>query len=155
MKSKQISLMSDAAKELGVNPLTGEACAYGQRILCDVSERGRDLLGKFLGISTVPLPVEESWNQKVGEDDAIGSVMLTVSVLEELAVFALFEQGYYAVLFSTRHVVGVDREVLNRHQQEAPEELSKMNPRINLKLVFTSQPSEGDRNVHAATGRAV
>ena len=46
---KTVTCFNDLAA-YGIEPLTGEACGLGYRILCDVTERGRNVVGKALGI---------------------------------------------------------------------------------------------------------
>lgn len=65
-------------EEFGITCLTGEACGVGLRVLCDVTEEGRDLLREFFRMSVVA----ESWN------GGVGSVMLPYSCLEDLWLYA-------------------------------------------------------------------
>lgn len=44
----------DDLRPYGIIALTGESCGLMYRILCDVTERGRLILAKALGISHCP-----------------------------------------------------------------------------------------------------
>src|SRR5947208_3214060 len=68
----------------GIDPLTGEACGLSYRILCDVTEGGRNVLAKAFGIPSIALP--EAWNRGSAADPHVGSVMLAPELLVPLAV---------------------------------------------------------------------
>jgi hypothetical protein len=38
-------------RSFGINALTGEACAVGKRLLCDVNDQGRKLLCSIFGFA--------------------------------------------------------------------------------------------------------
>ena len=75
-------------QDFGINPLTGEACKFGMRVLCDLTEKGRDLVCVFLGGEMID-GFPENWNTQVGNEKAVSSVMLTHRALSDLMVFAL------------------------------------------------------------------
>src|SRR5437868_5108275 len=75
----------------GIDALTGEACGLGFRILCDVSEKGRQILAKAFGIPSLTLPA--SWNPGSKDDPHTGSIMLAQEMLVPIAIFALLEGG--------------------------------------------------------------
>lgn len=77
----------------GITCLTGEACAYGYRILCDLTMAGEALIQECFGFRKLPVDVfHESWNR------GSGSIMLAHAMLEPLAVMALFKAGCSRVL---------------------------------------------------------
>lgn len=89
----------------GIDALTGEACAYCYRILCDVTARGRRILLRALGIPDIAL--HAPWNAGTPEDPHIGSCMLAQALLEMLAVFALLDDGAREIwIFSNGPVIG-------------------------------------------------
>ena len=92
-------------RQFGINYLTGEACAYGMRKLCDVNEDGVKLLSDFFGCPELNLA--QNWNSMVGEKPAIGSVMLTLSCVQDLSQFAFFAHGALAVVRTADSVNGV------------------------------------------------
>ena len=90
----------------GIELLTGEACGLSYRLLCDVTEQGRKILAKCLGIPNLNLA--ENWNRGRAEDPHVGSIMLTHEMLTPLAVFALLESGCKEVYLVNNSVVGVE-----------------------------------------------
>ena len=73
-------------KPYGIDVLTGEACAYGYRLLCDITDSGRKLFESVFGLQlTVKHSYPDGWN-----DSDSRSVMLPRAMFEPLAVFALF-----------------------------------------------------------------
>lgn len=76
-------------KEFGINYLTGESCAYGMRALCDVSNKGRETLCSFLGLP-YDTAFAENWNSMVGDDPAIGSMLIPRGLFKELARYIAF-----------------------------------------------------------------
>ncbi len=64
-------------KPYGIDVLTGEACAYNFRLLCDITAAGVDLFKSVFGL--------DGWNNHGGR-----SIMLPRAMFEPLAVFALF-----------------------------------------------------------------
>lgn len=156
MKSISYSNLSD----IGINPLTGEACAYSMRVLCDLNEDGVALVAAFLGLPAFPKPAfAENWNSTVGYKPAVGSVMLTRTALPEIIRFALLQRGY-------KYVVGRDGDMNHTGFNDSDTE---KNPAMSLYRDRTScffegenplrlwvNPSAGsDRNTHAFTGRTV
>jgi len=74
----------------GISVLTGEACGYGYRILCDLNRQGIQLVSDALGINpdkfrdTLP----PNWNSRVNRTEAVASIMLAPEMMTPLAVFA-------------------------------------------------------------------
>lgn len=131
----------------GIDPLTGEACGLSYRILCDVTEHGRAVFAKALGIPKLALP--EPWNRGTATDPHIGSVMLPFEMLVPLAVFALLEGGCTEVwLVREGGVVGIE-------PGDSPEILEANRRLVGDRLVRTLgyRGTAGDRNVHVMSGR--
>ena len=85
-------------KAFGINPLTGEACAYARRMLCDLSEEGVTLLTAYLGLrhtAEARHAFPRNMNEFVGDRPAIAGVMLTRETLRDLMVFALWHVDQY------------------------------------------------------------
>lgn len=78
---------------IGINPLTGEACAFSMRILCDVNDKGAELVKDFLGLP-VGTKLADAWNREVNCYPAIGSIMVERGLFPSLARFALFRSGF-------------------------------------------------------------
>lgn len=139
--------------QFGITGLTGEACAYGMRTLCDVSEEGAALLADFFGVPSLQL--NANWNSRVGDAPAIGSIMLTHDILPKLAQFAFFRQGALAVVISGgREVQGMfDEERVQQYR-----EFVNAHPGTHVLVTnharSSTAPMVGSRNVHQATGRS-
>lgn len=77
----------------GINSLTGEACSYSQRLLCDLNEKGVDLVREYFGLMIVLNPQVQfarNWNTQVNGSPAIASIMLPRGIFGDLAKFILF-----------------------------------------------------------------
>lgn len=85
----------------GIQPLTGEACVFNERVLCDVSLKGKELLKDYFGL--LDLELNDPMNSFVGADRSEGSLMLSRAVLADIGLFALMHAGALAVI---RHADG-------------------------------------------------
>lgn len=137
-------------EKYGIKILTGEACAYSQRLLCDVNDDGKKLLDDYFSV-TINFP--SNWNSKVNDMPATGSIMLP----------SRGDFWHYLGMFVMWHVEKVDivideRDVLIglKEGDEYYEEYLKLyggtdyirrNPNYG-------QPQRNGRNVHAMTGRS-
>lgn len=148
---KTLHSLSDLT-QYGVAVLTGEADRLGQRMLCDLSERGRDLVARFLGcpeLDCFALP----WNSSVGEVPAVSSVMLGRAALQELMLFAMTTDAAHAAV--VRHPdgtlvgLGADDPYLERYRQLAA------GMGYTIYTTLRSLNSQADRNMHVMTGRTV
>ena len=143
---KTIANFGDLAA-YGIEPLTGEACGLGYRILCDVTATGRRVLSKALGIPGLTLP--DSWNRGSATDPHIGSVLLSLEMLTPLAVFALLESGCTeAWLVRDGGVIGIECD-------DSPEMIEANRQLVGERLVrnLAYRGTAGDRNVHVMSGR--
>lgn len=134
---------------LGINPLTGEACAYSQRVLCDVSEKGRELLQDFFGLQT--FVTHPNMNSMVGDDPAIGSVMLPRGIWSDLAAYYAFNSDAlaYATAPDGSVMILYTQDLVDRYAAFSKGSLVR-NPTASAKA-----PRVGSRNVHVATGRVM
>src|SRR4051794_13644487 len=97
----------DDLTPFGIEPLTGEACGLGYRILCDVTAQGKKVLEKCLGVLDLRMP--ENWNRGTTEAPSIGSVMLVPQLLIPIGIFALLESGCTEVwLYRNGGMLGVE-----------------------------------------------
>lgn len=133
----------------GISPLTGEACAFSQRILCDVSEPGRALLQDFFGVSE--FATHPNMNSTVGDAAAIGSVMLPRGIWRDLAAYYAFSSGALAYLEHPDGTLMVlyAQELLDRYTERTDISIVR-NPATS-----SLAPRVGSRNVHMATGRVM
>jgi len=94
-----ISSWSDLER-FGINPLTGEACAYSLRLLCDLNEDGVATLIEFFGGNIVFIK-GSNWNSQVNSKPATASVLLPKNLFPVLGKYLLFRQGYPIVCEDT------------------------------------------------------
>lgn len=150
---KKVSNFRDMA-QFGITGLTGEACVYSMRMLCDVNEEGKELLSEYFGIPELTLA--RNMNTTVGDQPAIGSLMLQHDIVPKLAQFAFFRKGALAVVISGgREVNGIFdaerlqeyRDFIEKHPGECHYSL------VNNYALSSSAPMVGSRNIHQATGR--
>ncbi len=145
-----ISTWRDLEK-YGINPLTGEACAYSLRILCDVNQSGKELLERYFG-NTITINPGSNWNSEVNKEPAIGSVMLPHEFLKPLATFILFhiEHCFAIIDQAGSGLYGVSEADLAQYLEYMP---NGLNFRRNYQ--YQSDPSvvQGDRNIHQMSGK--
>lgn len=140
---RRISCWNDLASS-GIIPLTGESCGLGYRILFDVTEQGRAVIGRWLGIPDIKLG--EAWNRGSDDEAHVGSILLSPESLVPLSVFALFSTGCTEVWLIEQGVIGLcggdstkDREWARAH--------------CKVQRILKPQGTAGERNVHQMTGR--
>lgn len=148
-----------AMSVLGIQPLTGEACALSMRMLCDVNAEGRQLLSDYFGIPN--LEMAPPMNSRVDEQPSVGSIMLPRQSWPEIARFGLFMKGALAlyerdtaettVYRGCCQIVGIFSEERVQEYVKAGLELA-YNP---LKPHVGENVRVGSRNVHQMTGRVI
>jgi hypothetical protein len=138
-------------RQFGIANLTGEACAYSMRQLCDVNEDGKALLEDYFGVK---LQLADRYNSSVFDKPSIGSLMLHGHSVHEIAQFAFFRAGALAVVVTNdRDMHGVfDEDRLKAYEDYIEKYPKSISLRRNFSLKSTA-PRVGDRMVHAATGR--
>jgi hypothetical protein len=77
---------SDALRRFGIGMLTGEACALGERVLCDVTEEGLKLLELAFDAR---IKLGAPYNNSVNGVPPIGSLLIPNKMFHTLAVVAL------------------------------------------------------------------
>ncbi len=139
----------------GVDLLTGEACAFGMRYLCDVSERGAKIVRDLFGLPP-GTPLSENWNSGQGNPTgrSVGSVMLPNECFGQLAVFCLFDAGATTVVVRTDGLI----EAWLPGDEEDEEAIRYMDHLRRFKKIARSYrtpsgPSVGSRMEHQFTGR--
>jgi hypothetical protein len=134
----------DDLRGLGIHALTGEACGWSLRLLCDVTARGKQVVERFLG-GNVTIAAESNWNGGSDGEEHVGSVMLPCSILPELAAFALAFRGPHGVVITKD---GDAVEYTGHWDQE-------FYP-IRRIVRLPEKPAQlGDRNEHAMSGRVI
>lgn len=147
--------------EIGINPLTGEACAFSMRILCDLSQEGADLMRDYLGLSASADVFNPNWNSFVGDKPAVASIMVERDMFSKIMIFALFREGYKYVMASQAYdsyTAYSDDDLASNGALKAAHEgvrdgkAEHVRLYVNPKATSTA-PSVGSRNVHQFTGR--
>jgi hypothetical protein len=133
----------------GIQMLTGEACAFSMRLLCDINQKGLDLIQEYLG--TGEIEVNSQWkNGDIGGcGERIGSMMLPHSVLWDLLVFAHLKQGFTVV--RCRHDILVLDDDDKAHWKR--EDLSSVYDVVRYYDAIGG-PRVGTRMVHQMSGRS-
>ncbi len=145
---------------LGINPLTGEACALAMRVLCDLNEDGAALLREYLGLpSTAKLA--DNWNSTVNDKPAVASIMLERHAFASLMRFALLRDGWPYVAgndadnaflaFGADDLAG--NPALQMYVNGDCNVMAHMRLYRNPNATFG--PVQGTRCVHQMTGRAL
>lgn len=153
MKTTTLQSYADLT-QFGLNSLTGEACVYGHRNLFDVSKEGAELICCYFGLP-IGTPLLANWNSKVGDADAVGSVMLSRAVVRDLMVFALLHVGDFdRVIVSPMGTTGYNLDCSNvevfvkYHQDHPLTTVVFYNERKTSKA-----PNANGRNEHQISGR--
>ena len=91
-------------EEFGIGILTGEACAYSMRLLCDVNVDGVKLINKAFGMSlsvhtdvdyasnNITSGMMRRHNSKVNGEPTVASIMLSHTQIDELVKFGIVEK---------------------------------------------------------------
>ena len=159
----------DGLKQFGVIPLTGEACGLAMRILCDLTEEGVQLIRDFMRVE----PTAEPWN-----NDGVKSIMLPISIFQELWIFAHIREGVKDVFlggycnadeWTETHYETINETVKHPVKTWRPQAYAVSNPEImetlreyNGKCFYIARwykrskhPGTGLDNQHAMSGRIV
>lgn len=151
---KYQTICKENLKNFGINILTGEACAFGMRYLCDLNRDGVDLLNDFYGIGAYKIenqnPFCPNMNSEVGDKPAIASCMISRNTLTDLYKFILFTRGWEVAVFGKNEWTGMTRESWDEIKEAWPDAIT-----VCFNWKSSSQPSVGSRNIHAWTGRAI
>ena len=143
---KTISCWADL-RPYGLDALTGEACGLMYRILFDVTENGRRIIGKCFGM---PEPrLAEPWNRGDPKDPHVGSMMLSPELLTPIGVFALLESGCREVwVYANGSVLGIEAA----DSEDMIERCRRMAPEAHVRTLRYGGTA-GDRNTHMMSGR--
>jgi hypothetical protein len=95
-------------ERFGINALTGENCAVGRRVLCDLTENGRQI---YLEACGLPPDQETAPNWNSGGKF---SANIPYAMLDDIAIFAMLKAGYEAIYIHRNGTVqgasGEDKE---------------------------------------------
>jgi hypothetical protein len=133
-------------RRYGINPLTGEACPFGLRVLTDLTERGRRIVLDMLGTDFITL--NRNWNS--GSEF---SVMIPRSLFQDVYVWCLISEGIDEIIVSEEGVCGRtagDSDDDWEGYYKALQHFDKKPRRISP----VGGPRRGTRMVHAMTDRS-
>lgn len=149
----KLEYWNDLPEIAGIKYLTGEACAYSQRLLCDVNEDGLAMLQDYFGVPGLKLA--DAYNSEVAGKPSVGSLMLARLAFEPLVEFILAEKGAIALLYRENKVVGglMTEDYVNRYTELS--ERSSASMHAVQRIYRPAQHAVGSRNVHAATSRVL
>jgi hypothetical protein len=154
MEAIHIHSWSDM-QQLGLNVLTGEACKFAQRLLCDVNEDGAALMLDYLGVAMLG----KNWNSTVNGKPAVGSVMLHRESLLQVAEFAILRMpDLRAIIYKGgAGVSGLFTCHMTSQYLTLLKDWPSTTDKWTMRRVGKSDPnvSEGSRNIHQASGRVV
>ena len=141
----------DDLRPFGIDLLTGEACGLSYRLLCDVTQKGKQTIQKALGVANLELP--DNWNRGDPQDPHVGSIMLVPELFIPLAIFALLDHGSPEVWRTkTRGLVGIE-------SADALERIAAVKRLYtdadNFVRRYAYAGTAGDRNRHEMTGRVM
>ena len=123
-------------RQFGINILTGEACALGMRVLCDLDEQGVRLMREVFGLPDLECTLREEMRdlppecgnqaarlrQRVRQFDrnmnseGIASIMLPRSLFTDLAVVGCIINGCeVALLMDNGEVCGIEKGDVERY----------------------------------------
>lgn len=152
------SYSNDSLIKLGVNILTGEACAYGRRLLCDLNKYGVENMAKFLGVfpDAFKESLPDNMNSSVqNAGDAVKSMMLSRDTLREFWEFHMIDANCIGFVLSENtgmSTVAVFNNDTFEEYSKQPD-LFSVQPNYYYNKFKDPDVTVGDRNVHQATGR--
>lgn len=149
--------------EFGINILTGEACAYSMRLLCDINEDGVKLIQDALGIEVGANSMRRH-NSQVNGKPSLFSVMLTQAMMDELIRFFLVDKHLRRGEILVHFTPAEENDFANEFFWGGTE--GEFNARFQMEenfytvwnirkyKIWGEQPHRGSYNVHDMTGRA-
>jgi len=176
-----LSSWRDLAK-YGIGSLTGEACAYSMRLLCDLNEDGVKLIQDMLGMpvsirslsegsSADAGPFARNMNTRVNDKEAIASTVLFYELLEPICMFILFHiEGCKTVIIHRGQIRGLTgkEEEYERIMEWAEEDRQEYHKwlaegrkdghpgEVTIRHNRANPAvSVGGRNIHQMTGRVL
>ena len=132
----------DQLREFGVDPLTGEACALGYRLLCDLTERGKRIVERCLSVEIQ----SENWNHGSDAEPHVAAIMLTQEMIVPLGVFALLDAGCREVWVTAQAAIGIE-------VSDTDADVERMRQVWKPHRRFAYRGPFQDRNQHQMSGR--
>jgi hypothetical protein len=156
---KQISNW-EHLKEHGIICLTGEACVFGLRVLCDVTEQGKKLLETLF---SAKLALNLEWN---ASSEGAGSIMLPYDTFTSIATWALLRDPEVVEVWISEHsgCLGITEQDKKEWDAQEAGAASEQVVEVYRKIyhvrrtVFkpknlSAEEAREGRNIHQMTGR--
>lgn len=124
-------------KPYGIDYLTGEACGYGGRVLCDLTSEGVAFLQDFFGMQ---ITLGNEWNR------GVASIKLPRSIFKALCIHALFYDGWPVVFSNESGCWGMTLG----YWEERGDQLLAGYPGSNIHV---NRGTAGTNNRHEMSGR--
>ena len=142
--------------QYGIVALTREADNLNYRVLCDVTQKGKELLEKVLGIKELQL--HDNWNNGSDDDPHIGSILLSHNMIVDIAVIALLDSGHHTVYHieeqMTNYIINYVVGISESDKREEYDIKEYHNEKIVRKYSYKNT-NHCDRNNHLMSGRTV
>jgi hypothetical protein len=132
----------DQLSDFGIDPLTGEACSLGYRILCDLTEQGKRIVERCLSVEIQ----SENWNAGSEASPHVASILLTQEMIVPLGVFALLDTGCREVWVTARAAIGIE-------PTDTQSDVERMRQVWKPQRCFAYRGPFQDRNQHQMSGR--
>ena len=96
----------DNLRAYGIFTLTTEPDGLRYRIVCDVTEKGKRLIERALGV--IEARLDKNWDYGTNEEPHVGCIMLTPEILATIGIYALLEDGCHEVWTTRSHgLIGI------------------------------------------------
>ena len=79
-------------EEFGIIYLTSESCKFNLRILCDLTEKGKEIICDFFNLE--PNSLAKPWGS-VGSQVHVASILLPRGIFQDLVTFCINTSSFY------------------------------------------------------------
>lgn len=134
-------------QQIGILPLTGEACKFSMRTLCDLNEKGADLFRAFIGLPH-DAPMAGNWNSAVNGDAAVASAMIGPELFKPLVLFYAWRTEALDVFEGKDGSLSIRYVALTKEQLDTLSDVGYTRHRNPCPLAAGT-----DRHTHAFSGR--
>ena len=142
----------DDLRPFGIDVLTGEACGLSYRLLCDVTERGKQTIQKALGIANLG-SARQLEPRRPAKTRTSGASWWPPSCWFRWASFALLENGCREVWRTKSDgLLGIE-PADDPQRVEAVKRFHAGNGNLVRRYAYAG--TAGDRNRHEMSGRIV
>jgi hypothetical protein len=151
-----IHLGNDTYRDIGINILTGEACALSMRLLCELTKDAMDLYLEYTGIQiNIDAVSTSQWNNHTKY-----SVFLTWPIMQDLTIMHYAKLGYSIALMKSKSeykddFVSLGFLLVSKDSKELREYVNSHSDYHACKRyyeIYEQQPHRGLSNIHAFSG---